>query len=102
MKLSSCDVTWRKIFWRVGQGVQPAWLSLGSALETPWLVLGRPHLSSYAQMGWENSPLTLHGTHFHQGSISSGKHFPSLDKQLLAKSCEVGGWKPDVTGLMRV
>jgi len=39
------------------QRVQIAWPSLGSALRTPWLGLGRPLLSSYAQMGWESSPL---------------------------------------------
>ena len=33
-----------------------AWLSLGSTLKTPWLALSGP-LLSYAQTGWENSPL---------------------------------------------
>ena len=33
--------------------------SLGSALETPWLALDGPFLSSYAQTGWENSLLTF-------------------------------------------
>jgi len=57
-----------------------AWLSMGSALETLWLARGGPLLSSYAWMGWEKSPLTLHGDHFRWGSI-----YPSLCKWLLAR-----------------
>lgn len=92
MKLSSFDDTslqfpleisftwaekggWEKVggcTWRM----HTAWLSLGSALETPWLALGGPLLSSYA-----NSPLTLYGTHFLQGSF-----FPSLDEWSLTES----------------
>ena len=51
----------------------------------------RPLLSSYAPMGWENSPLTLHGTHFQQGSL-----YPSLGEQFPAECrdyCKlVNGW----------
>ena len=32
----------------------------------PWLALSGPLLSSYAQTGWENSPLAVHGAHFRQ------------------------------------
>ena len=83
---------------RVGQGevggctrrVQTAWLSPNLALETPWLALGGPLLSSYAQSGWE-SPLTLYGTLLWWGSL-----FPSLDERLSAKSHDyhklVSGW----------
>ena len=60
--------------------VQTAWLSLGSALKTPWLVLSGPLLSSYAQTGSENSPLALHGAHFRWGSI-----YPSLGEWLPAE-----------------
>ena len=38
------------------------WPSLGSALETLWLALGGPLL--HVLLGWENSPLALHGTYF--------------------------------------
>jgi len=51
-------------------GIGTAWLSLGSALETPWLALGGPLLSSYA---WTGCSLTLHGSHFRWESL-----FPSL------------------------
>ena len=84
---------------RAGQGevggctrrVQTAWLSLGSALKMPWLALSGPLLSSYAQPGWENSPLALHGAHFRRGSI-----YPSLGERLPAEChdyCQlVNGW----------
>jgi len=50
--------------------VQTAWLSLAlHALEIPWLALSGPLLSSYAQMGRENSPLALHDAHFWLGSL---------------------------------
>ena len=55
--------------WRV-HTVRP---SLDPALETPWLALGGPLLSSYAWTGWENCPLALHNAHFLQASF-----FPSL------------------------
>jgi len=79
----------------VGGCTQTAWPSLGSALEMPWLAPGGPLLSSciyiYAQTGQENSPLTLHGTHFRQGSL-----YPSLGEQLPAEChdyCKlVNGW----------
>ena len=51
--------------WRV----QTTWLCLGSALKTPWLALGGPFLSSYAQTDWENSPLTLLDPHSQQWSL---------------------------------
>jgi len=56
----------------VGQGevggctwrVQKAWLLLGLAVESPWLALGGPFLSSFAQMGSEkNCLLTMSSGH---------------------------------------
>ena len=46
MKLSSCDVIWCNLF-RAGQGEVG-----GYSLETLWLALGGPFLSSYAQTTW--------------------------------------------------
>ena len=104
---------------RDGWVVQTAWPSLGTALETPWLALGGPLLSSYAWMGWENSPLTFHGAHFWQGSLfpiwtsccrpRAGDYCKllmggcSLSHKRVEDSCKstcvkFGGWKPDRTG----
>jgi len=73
------------------KGADTAGPSLGSALKVPWLVLSGPLLSFYAQMGWENSPLALHSTHFRWGSI-----YPSLGERLPAECrdyCQlVNGW----------
>ena len=144
MKLSTCDVTscndltrWVGApegcrqhgrrrhcapIWKC-QRVQTAWPSLRSALKMPWLVLSRPLLSSYAQMGWENSPLALHGAHFRRGSIylSLGERLPAplsavtiacllmggcgLSHECVEDGCkstcvEFGVWKPDRTGDM--
>jgi len=52
---------------RVGQGevgrfqpwAQMMWLLLGLAVENPWLALGGPFLSSFAQMSLENDLLAM-------------------------------------------
>jgi len=36
-----------------------SWLLLGLAVESHWLALGKPFLSSFAQMGLENSLLGM-------------------------------------------
>jgi len=36
-----------------------SWLLLGLAVESHWLALGEPFLSSFAQMGFENSLLGM-------------------------------------------
>ena len=103
--------------WRV----QTAWLSLGSALETHWLALSGPLLSSYARTGWVNSPLALYGGHFQHGSLypSVGEWLPlsamtiasslmgrcGLSHECVEDGCkstcvEFGGWKPNRTGDM--
>ena len=41
-----------------------SWLLLGLAVESHWLALGEPFLSSFAQMGLENSVLAVQGFHF--------------------------------------
>ena len=59
---------------RVGQGevseyqhwVQVTWLLLGFAVESPWLALGGLFLSSFAQMGLDNSLLAMWHLHFWQ------------------------------------
>ena len=77
--MCSCNDLWRWVLFKQKGGtggmgectqrLQTEWLSLCSALGVPWLALSGPLLSSYARMGWENSPLILHG------AISGGDAF---------------------------
>ena len=56
-----CDSFWHSLSVspRCTQRVQRAWLLLGLAIESPWSALGGPFLSSFAQMGLENSLLAM-------------------------------------------
>jgi len=54
----------RRKGWTGGDGcctqrVQTAWLPMGLTVETPWSALGRPFLSSFAQIGFENDLLAI-------------------------------------------